>query len=254
MFRKKPTIKIVSTVPGLEMIEECLPIPAVKAIPEWWKKTKLIPRSFGRYNDIVEETTFSGNVKTCPSFPDYFSQGYIIPMWADTILRYDIETSGWSWNTPDARFKWDVHSHKQYLDDVDHDYLNNSGKVLFKAISPWKIITPPGYSVLQLPTFYHFNNDFTVLPGIIDTDIHYEINQQVMYLSNEPEIFIKRGTPLVQYIPFKREKYNYEVKLAGEKENKLFLKQDMTFFTKFPGSHQYQALRKNRDSNKKGNK
>jgi hypothetical protein len=60
---------------------------------------------------------------------------------------------------------------------------------------------------MQLPMFYNFNGDFSVMPGVIDTDIHHIINQQVVYHGDGEEIFIKKGTPIAQYIPFKRSSY-----------------------------------------------
>lgn len=35
---------------------------------------------------------FQGNIKSCPSFIDYFRLGYIVPAWCDVMLGYDKET------------------------------------------------------------------------------------------------------------------------------------------------------------------
>ena len=103
-FGKSDKIQFISTVEGLESIEECLPKPAKHFIPKWFKD---IP------SQVDEVTT----VKNCPSFPDYFSQGYIIPMWTDAILQSDKEK--WNWQTPTNKISWDMHGKTQFLDYVD---------------------------------------------------------------------------------------------------------------------------------------
>jgi hypothetical protein len=233
-----PLIQIVSTVKGLELVEEALPKPANKFIPEWWRTTPLVETS------VTTEEVIVGNVKNCPSFPDYFSKGVIIPMWADTLLKYDRNTNQFSWRTSHPDFSWSVHGNEQFLTHVPFKFFNQTGKFVFKANCPWKIITPPGYSVYQLPLFYHYTNDFTVFPGVIDTDTHHDINQQVLLTADKDEILIKRGTPLVQYVPFKREPLKTEVRYQTEEDKKTFDNYNLSFFTKFPGSKEYASRRK----------
>ena len=90
----------------MESIEECLPRPAKHFIPEWFK-------------DIPSEILMS--VKNCPSFSDYFSQGYILPMWADSILEYT--DKGWKWETAVGNFKWETHFNDQLIDHKKPSFL-----------------------------------------------------------------------------------------------------------------------------------
>jgi hypothetical protein len=235
---KTPSIEFISTIPGLESIEEVVPKPAIKYIPEWWKK---MPHVASLHS--LEEAV-AGNVKNCPSFMDYFSQGYILPMWTDVILYYNSETEDWAWRSPDSRFSFSLHNNGQYLDHVNHKFLGNPSYTVFKAACPWRIITSPGYSVYQLPVFYHFNEDFSVLPGIRDSDSYHQINPQIVIHSDKKEIFIPRGTPFAQYIPFKREKVLGSVREATESDIKRFNKDDIRFTTKFMGSDVYVNERK----------
>ena len=122
------------------------------------------------------------------------------------------------------------------------------GQFVFKAISPWKIITPPGWSVLQLPLFYHFNQEWSVMPGVIDTDIHSEINQQILYHGNGKEVVIKCGDPLVLYIPFKRsDKLKQEVRYQTPKEYKKFDKDFLIFKQSFVPNSKYRKMQRKRD-------
>jgi hypothetical protein len=95
-----------------------------------------------------------------------------------------------------------------------------------------------------MPLPYHFNEDFSILPGVRDSDKYHQINPQIVIHSTKKEIFIPRGTPLAQYIPFKREKENIKVRDATEKDLNLFIKKDVDFSTKFKGSDIYLQNRK----------
>jgi hypothetical protein len=227
-------IKFVTTVQGLDQINECIPKPAKAYIPEWFKS---IP------------SNVEGSVKQCPSFPDYFSQGYVIPMWMDTILKHDPMSSQWRVDQAAHNIeKWSAHSNDQFLDFVDPSFNGSPGQFVFKTACPWFIITPPGWSVLQLPLFYNFNKDYSVLPGVIDTDIHHEINQQVLYHGDGHDVMIKRGDPLALYIPFERKKLDYSVGYRSEDEKNKIFTSIMSRVTKFPFSGAYRKMQKERDS------
>jgi hypothetical protein len=234
MFKKKnEKITFVSTVSGLESSEDILPRPAKYFIPQWFK-------------DIP--STIPSSVKVCPSFPDYFSQGYIIPMWCDVKLAYTKETDKWEWKTPSSVFTWETHSPEQLINHKTPNFNGVDGQFVFKAISPWRIITPPGWSVLQLPLFYHFNKEWSVLPGIIDTDIQNEVNQQVLYHGNDKEIEIKQGDPFALLIPFKRSnKLDYEVRYQNNNDQESFHKQFLEATGKFLPNGYYRKLQRKRD-------
>jgi hypothetical protein len=210
--KERPVIKFVSTVPGLEKIKDIQPVPAKEFYPKWWKDVPFHDKKSDVYT-----------VKSCPAMPDYFSQGFILPMWADTKLEYDPQTTVYRWDTarPGLPYKWDIHPNSQFIDHVDEvSHQGSKGNFIFKAESPWKVITPKGYSLLQLPVFYHFNNQFSVLPGILRSDIHHEISQQVLvHGQGKVSIEIPRGTPLVHYIPIKREEFDLDIHLATNEEH-----------------------------------
>jgi hypothetical protein len=236
MFKNKnKKIRFISTIEGLESIEECLPRPAKYFIPQWFK-------------DIPNSDPMT--VKVCPSFPDYFSQGYIVPMWTDVRLK--IEGNDWSWETATDQVKWDIHNNNQFLDYTNASFNGIDGQFVFKAICPWRVITPPGWSLLQLPLFYHFNKDWSILPGVTDTDIDSEINQQVLYHGNGKEILIKKGDPFVLYIPFKRsEKLKLEIGHQTKKDKKNFIKDAFNINSSFRPNGHYRSLQRKRDKDLK---
>ena len=231
-FGKSDKIQFISTVEGLESIEECLPRPAKHFIPEWFK-------------DISSHIPMS--VKVCPSFPDYFSQGYIIPMWSDVILKNNDQ--GWEYETGTKLFDWSIHPNHQFIQYNNANFLGVEGQFVFKANSPWRIITPPGWSVLQLPLFYHFNQEWSILPGVIDTDIHHEINQQVLYHGNGKEVQIKMGDPFVLYIPYKRSnKMKHEIRHNTIDDVKKFQIGNLIYNGLFHPNGKYRELQRKRDN------
>jgi hypothetical protein len=189
--------KFVANIPELKHIEETLPTKVNIYTPEWFKKLKPLIGEMSKYDR-------GGTVKRCPSFVDWFKTGYILPMWADSLLNTKGEPS---WKSASGNYNWDIHHNEQFLNHIPNNPNNISA--VFKAECPWFMITPKGYSVLQLPLFYNFN-EWEILPGIIDTDKHHELNQQII-VYGEKEVFIERGTPLVMYIPFKREEHELEI-------------------------------------------
>jgi hypothetical protein len=209
-------IEFISNIPGLTGIEECVPKPIQKYIPDWWKKTPT-----KKTVHSIDNTSF-GNIKICPSFADYFSHGFVIPMWTDTYLYYDDEQDIYRWRTASDEFKWEYHSNNQYLDDVAHKFMGKDSYFVFKILCPWNVVTQKGYALYQLPTFYEFHEDFSVVPGVLDASVDNELNIQLLIHSTKKEIFIPRGTPLAHYIPFKKEKMEYAIREQNEKDKFRF--------------------------------
>lgn len=234
-------VVFISNLPHLIDIEECRPKPVSKFVPDWWKSTQIDKTVF--QPDMID----FGNVKNCPSFSDYFSQGYCIPMWEDTVISFNRQTQDWFWKVPN-KSSWEYHTSDQFVDIAQPAVRNKNGYAVFKAISPWEVVTPPGYSVLALPMFYHFNKDFTVLPGIIHSDVRHRLNIQVLLHSDKEQIFIDRGTPLVQYIPFKRsDVLPMEYRTATKEDLNMLDASDLRYATTFSPVREYIKQRKESD-------
>lgn len=191
----KDKIKITSNLLGILNDETILPQPAKNFMPSWYKDT---PIEIKDYHHSFKKLPNLRTVKSCPSFTDVFKKGYVVPcpfdIWLNVKKNGDVD-----WRTPSDNFKIEIHPNDQFVNHVD----SNVRKV-FKIVSPFRVITPKNWSVLQIPMLYHFNKDFYVPYGVIDTDRHHEINQQIFYISNDDEILIKKGTPLNYLVPFKR--------------------------------------------------
>ena len=195
-WKKKKNNKIVFWC-DLKGLPDIVPIRESKHfIPEWFKKAPAFPLGSNELSDMP-------TVKRCPGFIDFFKMGYVLPAWCDFHLeisenvqrnREQVKVE-----TPQNAFPFDLHHLKQFADYLP-EHAKNQIKLIFKPSNPWRVKTPKGISMLQLPMSYHYNPDFYALTGIRNSYIYHEFNPQLIF-SKSGKFFIKRGTPLAMYIP-----------------------------------------------------
>lgn len=207
----KPKIEFVAKISGLSEIKEILPFSSKTFIPEWWKNTP-----YDISDQVDKFRPNSRSVRQCPAFPDLFSSGFILPMWADTTIYFNKETQSWSWRcgSKDSPFNISYIDNELFIKHSKYSYNGKSSTAIFQFEIPWQIKVSKGYSVFQMPLFY-FNNDFSILPGTFDS-ITNQDKLEVVYFGNDVEIFIKKGTPLVQYIPYKKTNYDLVIREMTE--------------------------------------
>ena len=220
---EKIKIKWWSQIPHMEKVMP--PQPAKEFIPRWYKDIK---------TTRVSETI--PNIKACPSFPSWFQNGYVVPTWTDIVLRYNATTGAHHWATPHEGYKMSFHPNAQLVPYLP-DHIKNDIAFILKTECPWRIMTPEGYSIMQLNMYYEYSPLFEALPGIIPSDIWHQINQQLIIkkstfrkLGKEclekpflgwKYITIPKKSPLAVYVPFKREDYDYEI-VPYPKDKELF--------------------------------
>lgn len=217
--KEKPVINFISRIDGLETIEAARPVPANKFVPDWWKK---VP-----FYLTENEKWFPDNitVKQCPAFSDLFSSGYILPMWADTVIRFNSKTQEFTSkigrdNLPLGANLLSPQPFQPYMfsDYTEYTFLGSKALCTFQFINPWDIITSPGYEIFQMPLFYHHNSKWSILPGTYDGfNISTDKLEAAIFVDDE-EIFIKQGTPLVQYIPYKRDSFDLNIRSANDED------------------------------------
>ena len=214
-LRKKKKINVFP-LPGYESlldIPELHPKPAGAFIPKWFKS--IHPKK--------------GTIKDCPVIPEYLSQGIVVPMWCDLYIK--VTDNELFIETPQNYFEVEQHENGQFLNYINPD--DNRIYGIVKLICPWLIQTSKNLSVYQLPTTYHFNADFSVMPGTIRTDVHHTINQQLFIHKKNEWIFIQRGTPIVHYIPYINKKIKYKIGHPTKKQLRSYNRQEMILSTKF---------------------
>jgi hypothetical protein len=214
MFRK--TIEF-STQENYHALKEDFPIPAVVNIPEWFKKL----------DHSIEKKT----VKGCMPFLDAISAGYILKMPQDFAIKHNFENNlkekGYgqyaSLKSCPYLEKTGLNVNYHNLEVHNTDQLKNSPLIeknknlaFHKILNPWLIKTPPGYSCLFTPIFNNQDDRFSPITAIVDTDsFSSEINFPIVINGDKYPVLdtvIKKGTPYVQVIPFKRENWKMVTK------------------------------------------
>jgi len=220
-LRKGPKIEFFTNV---ETLPEVVPIEhGARVMPAWWKQTPAaIP---GKDPRIVP-----GTAKVCPAFPDLYSAAYVVPLWCDVIFDFNNGEPRARTSAPDM-FSVSFHGPEQFLNYAPSS-IRASTVAVMKLEAPWYVRTSPGYSVLQLPAFYEFDPRVTVMMGVIRSDVHHEINQQVM-VHHRGSFVLERGTPIAMYIPFKREKFDFSVKEVTKEFIRVMKKSRLSRITKF---------------------
>jgi hypothetical protein len=202
---------------------EDYPIPIKLNIPEWYKK--------------LEHTIEYKTIKGCMPFLDTLTSGYLLKMPQDFYVKHNLENKH---NLKDSFQTFGLHQYSQRLytksinlnSGIDVHPIKQLGESplieknknlpFYKILNPWKIKTPKGYSCLFLPPLNNSDDRFSIISGIVDTDVFpNEINFPIVINGDKYPILetvIKKGTPYAQIIPFKRDSWRMTFKPRKEKE------------------------------------
>jgi len=206
-------IKFTSLKP--EYIELPNPTPAKKHIPDWYKDMSRFMDPSKKSDVTAKGGVLKKNttIKACVPVLDFFTSGYIIPLWQDLLVQR--EDSG------NLLFNW-PNSDVDVLGEHPKDQVKGSplmkdadGSVVYKFLCPWSFKTPPGYSCFFFSPFYH-QNDFEILPAIVDTDDMDEVNFPFLYKGQGRENLYSAGSPLIQVLPFKRDDWTHAVEEGSD--------------------------------------
>lgn len=210
------------------------PVPTSKMIPDYYKH---IPAAAA---DLHPDIPLGlDTLKKCMPFLDPMTTGYIIPAWNDFMLDIGIHGSN-DIGIPvktipagEAEGEFITEHPKPQLPYHPYEEVYPFSAQVLKFMCPWDILTPKGYSCLFTNPFNHFETQFKLLDAIVDTDNHkLEIHFPFVWTGFQPGVqIIKKGTPLVQVFPFKRESSSFQVRLKSDKENhdkKVYLTRYMT--------------------------
>lgn len=174
------------------------PIPAKRQIPEWYKK--LSPYKNNTKDIQIDSQNTTATVKKCIPVFDAITAGYIIPFPTDILVRIVEGKTVFQW--PDFEM---VRFQKAF--QIDGHPNTAPGEDVPKWKNPWAIITPKGYSC-YITSPLHRESPFSILEGVVDTDTYFN-PIQFPFVMKDPDWVgvIPAGSPMVQIIPFKREKF-----------------------------------------------
>lgn len=208
-------------------LKEDYPTPIKLNIPEWYKN--------------LEHTILKNTIKGCMPFLDSLTSGYLLKVPQDIFIQHNIEVENKKGEKiKDLFFTSGLHEHKCLLEtkflnlnssleahpvqQLENSPLLEKNKNLpfYKIKNPWKIKTPKGYSCLFVPPLNNSDDRFSIVSGIVDTDRHVlAINFPIVINGDKYsslETTIKKGTPYVQVIPFKRDSWKMSIKGIKQKE------------------------------------
>ena len=225
----KQSIEFKTDIKGLESIAPVKP--AKYFLPKWFKNmSDFIEISavhekgkreyFGKKGTTAKKHT-SGTVKRCPAIVDLITEGFIIPM------------EIFEWDNKNFKYGIDFHSEEQIK---GWDLKKTDFKEGIKFLNPWRIYTPPGYSVMFMTPTYQFEKRFTVLPGIVETDSYHHVNFPSIWHTTKDAV-IERGTPFIQVIPFKRDEWNLDVSQMNDDDLKNDETEKTALSTKFKNAY-----------------
>lgn len=175
------------------------PRPASAVLPSWY--VKQVEPNFEniKLNQPV-------NVKSCAPVEDYLTAGYILPVSYQINISEKFENFSKSLDIYTVRHD-QLWPPRKYMSSQCPMKSTSSVSEYFKIQLPWKIKTPPGYSCMLFQPFYHENEDYQLMPGIIDSDIYDSFIEVAGYIKGKKEIVLMPGTPLIQIVPFRRESW-----------------------------------------------
>ena len=221
MFEK--TIEFSANEAYIES-QDIPPVPIKLNIPEWYKK--------------LTHTETKLTVKGCMPFLDTLSSGYLLKIPIDIRIKHNVLN-------PDVKVMDTFYSTGR-IDDMSLDIENininktkpsfhgvqqlegsplvnkNKNLPFYKIHNPWTIKTPPGYSCLFVPPLNNSDDRFSIIPGIVDTDtFNMEVNFPIVINGDKYptlDTLLKKGTPYVQVIPFKRDSWKMKISKKSPKE------------------------------------
>jgi len=181
------------------------PVLARTVIPNWFKD---MPRSI----DSV------GTAKVCTPFVDAFVTGYIQRLWCDIEFYNDGTKVNFESKYPPVTVGKISPKHVPIFDGY--------GDIELQWNTHWEPVTDEGYSTLYTHPINQYNLPFMTFGGIIDTD-NFSLTGPLRFLLKKGfNGIIKKGTPIYQIIPFKRDNweapnYDYDYESLREQNEKL---------------------------------
>ena len=187
------------------------PQPAVKNLPEWYRKMASSMKGKGCPTSTIEDNriVLHGTIKQCMPVLDVLSAGYILKLPVDLkVTRLENGEYTFHWTAENPFESW-IENHP--MGQVKDKYFTDrqSGSFVYKIIFPFTMHTPKGYSCLFLPPMYR-ENKLKILEGFVCTDNYPIVNFPFLVNTDEEEFVVEAGTPIAQVIPIKRENWSSE--------------------------------------------
>jgi hypothetical protein len=216
------------------------PEPAVKNIPEWFKR---IPPHSKTTRDDRNKPGMTA--KKCLPMIDAMSIGFTISLPIEQHIRTNADCSIIDVGPTSTLFDKVLEFHS--LEQVGGS-SSPFGKIPpIKFINPWVVKTPPGWSTLFVPPINSFEDRFVCLSGLVDTDRYPKhVNFPAKWLKPNFDDVLAAGTPLVTAIPIKRSDMNPKFRVGELTEKDLQVIDKIKHNQQAKSHHYTQTLREKR--------
>ena len=192
MFKKTLTIKLAND----DVFDN--PQPSKLFVPDWYKQTP----------PTLDNSKMNKTIKKCVPFLDALTSGYIAELWSDvevTTRADGAKIFQWPNTFVEVIEEREISSSQNLPVPAGHSYQ----RLVWK--SPFYIQTPFGSSALITHPFNRYDLPFTTLSAIVDTDSVMFNGRIPFFIKNDFEGIIKKGTPIFQILPFKRDNWQSEI-------------------------------------------
>lgn len=195
------------------------PFPASQALPQWWKDAS--PYIKGPENPdgkkiIIDNLYSNASFKKCTPMLDLLTAGYVVPLWADVQVRNKNNMPYISWRVKNDVFE--PHNGQEVEIPDGYHFLQ------FKFLNQWTPKLPKGYSALIISCPGYPNSPFKAMQAIIDYDKTTHPLYPPVYVKENFEGIVEKGTPMFQIIPFKRN--NWESTFSFLEDGQLLINFD----------------------------
>ena len=207
-----------------------LPVPASRVLPDYYKQ---MPNSTSKtehpvFNDRGDP---GETMKKCMPVFDSMTAGYLITLITDVYVQNDhSHGKAFTWSAEDF-VAIDSHPDGQFPGlPIPEGYDTASA---YKFVNPWQVVTPPGYSCLFVQPMWHYDLPFHVFPGVVDTDQHPVPVNFPFLMRSDFEGYLRKGTPIAQVIPFRREEFVASGGVRDSEDDKAWRKARLQFSNRY---------------------
>ena len=196
-FKKKPIIEFYAHADDVKTLPH--PRPAAKYIPDWYKRIPQVINDGRNDRDQFGAPTFTA--KKCMPMLDVMSMGYVIPLAGDLSVKSNHDCSTIEVTSSPNMNLCEFHDIRQLGERSAPGFPAPP----IKFINPWIVKTAPGWSTLFTPLMNNFNQHFTCLSGLVDTDRYpKQVNFPAVWHTANFDGMLEAGTPLILAVPIKR--------------------------------------------------
>ena len=201
----------IQFIPMNDQARATPPEPIKRHLPSWYKEmaNTIDGKKFNAQALNEKDTATIFTVKRCVPVSDVLTSGYLLRFGTDILIDPVTLPDGmnaFSWRYRGGDEAVSTHGHGQMpisIGGKKHEYI--------KFNNHWVIKTPPGYSCLLMQPFDVENKNFTLLPGIVDTDTYDNAVNFPGYVTATEDFKINCGDPMMWVFPFKRDEWQMDI-------------------------------------------